>query len=335
MKDKLHKIPVKRRIFVQSNYIDVQGVDIFSYSRKKEKISIYPQSKKLPKLSPEDLSNIKREVFEIYKKCSLCPLNCGVNRLSGEKGICGVGPYGKIYKSYVDWGIEGDLSPSLNLYFSGCNLRCPFCQEIDDMLQVDNGVSIEKIDSISYYIIKKMEDLNCRTLLFVGGEPTLSLLFSILVIEKLHYNKFTDIAIALDTNLYVNREITPILEKFVDVFIVDLKFTKSLAEKFLTLYDYWEAVTQSIKYIYQNKNSTLVIRHLVIPGLIEGNTLPIIDWIKENTPEAYVSILTTFHPLFRSKEMGWNRPLSEEERIEVLTYLNRNNLNYVMSEVEI
>ena len=67
------------------------------------------------------------------KECKLCPHNCKVNRLNGEKGKCLAGVNPKIAKVQLHYfeepcisGIEG----SGTIFFSGCNLNCKFCQNI-------------------------------------------------------------------------------------------------------------------------------------------------------------------------------------------------------------
>ena len=59
--------------------------------------------------------------------CVLCERRCRVDRASGERGFCGAGPWPRLFRAALHWGDEPHLVPNYSLSFSGCNLRCAFC----------------------------------------------------------------------------------------------------------------------------------------------------------------------------------------------------------------
>ena len=72
-----------------------------------------------------------REAMGLVKPCRLCPRNCSVDRLSGEKGVCRAGAQPEVSSSNLHFGEEPPLSGwrgSGTIFFTHCNLRCVFCQ---------------------------------------------------------------------------------------------------------------------------------------------------------------------------------------------------------------
>ena len=62
-----------------------------------------------------------------YASCDVCAERCGVNRLTDERGHCGLGEDARVYKEYLHLGEEQCLVPSHTIYLTGCNFRCRFC----------------------------------------------------------------------------------------------------------------------------------------------------------------------------------------------------------------
>ena len=76
-----------------------------------------------------ELAERARALWDIYKSCRLCPRQCGVNRLKGEKGVCGATSRVKVYSAHPHFGEEKPLvgrHGSGTIFFSHCNLRCCF-----------------------------------------------------------------------------------------------------------------------------------------------------------------------------------------------------------------
>ena len=81
----------------------------------------------------------------LLDKCMLCPKICGVNRNNGEIGACKSGNKIKIAKAYLHMWEEPSITGvngSGTIFFSGCNLRCIFCQNYF-ISELNNGVEIE------------------------------------------------------------------------------------------------------------------------------------------------------------------------------------------------
>jgi len=63
----------------------------------------------------------------MYRCCRLCERHCGVNRFAGQRGFCGAGTSARLWRYGIDYAVEKSLAPSLEIFLSGCDLRCAFC----------------------------------------------------------------------------------------------------------------------------------------------------------------------------------------------------------------
>ena len=78
-----------------------------------------------------ELKKKAQAAWDLLSSCSLCPRNCQVNRLKGEKGFCRQGIKAKVARALPHFGEEPPLSGSRGagtVFFSGCALRCLYCQ---------------------------------------------------------------------------------------------------------------------------------------------------------------------------------------------------------------
>jgi putative pyruvate formate lyase activating enzyme len=67
-------------------------------------------------------------------RCGVCPRLCKVNRLADQRGLCAIGRQAVVASHFPHFGEENCLrgrNGSGTIFFSGCNLRCVFCQNYD------------------------------------------------------------------------------------------------------------------------------------------------------------------------------------------------------------
>ena len=105
---------------------------------------------------------------ELYQNCHLCPRECGVNRLAGEKGVCGETAQCRVASHFPHFGEEPFFtgsSGSGSIFFSGCASRCFFCQN-DDISLEHHGKLVSEQDlyrMAKYLIGQKVQNLNLVT----------------------------------------------------------------------------------------------------------------------------------------------------------------------------
>ena len=101
------------------------------------------------KFQRRELNKRIEKLYEILKECRICPRECRVNRLKGEKGFCGCGEELIVSSFHPHFGEEPPISGyrgSGTIFFAHCNLRCVFCQNYPiSHLGNGNKISVEEL----------------------------------------------------------------------------------------------------------------------------------------------------------------------------------------------
>lgn len=235
------------------------------------------------------------------KECFDCPRNCGVIR-GTQRGFCGEGDkirVAKIIENFM-WEepcISGEKG-ALAIFFSGCNLRCEFCQnyEISHVGKGKEYLPQEFADLLKSYDLEKYSTIDLIT-------PTH---FSSLLLEALDEFK-SPIPIVWNSGGYEKPEMIRKLSKVVDVFLPDFKYYSSGLSKSLSkVDDYFSIAQDAIKTMREEKEENVfkegilqkgvLIRHLVLPGYIEDSK-KILEYISQNISQPFVSIMGQFVPM--------------------------------------
>jgi putative pyruvate formate lyase activating enzyme len=225
-------------------------------------------------------------VKHLISSCSLCEHRCGVNRLKGEKGICGAGATAKITREFIHIGEEKGLTPSYTIFFAGCNMFCLFCHELSRNSHASIWRPFGPKD-IARFSSERFRQ-GARNVNFVGGEPTIYLLD---IIEALTLKNMPAIPIIWNSNMYYTKEVSEILNGVVDIYLADLKFGNNYcARKLSRVNRYWETVISNLK-MAKRQRAKVIIRHLPLPGHIECCSIPIFNWLGMEFKGAKVSIL--------------------------------------------
>ncbi|MEM5812655.1 MAG: radical SAM protein [Candidatus Aenigmatarchaeota archaeon] len=255
-----------------------------------------------------------KEAWKILEKCELCERKCGVNRLEGEIGFCGVGKEWKIFGAHTHWGEEEELIPSATLFESGCTMRCCYCQNAPASIfyQVGESWTIERVAEW----IESMAPV-CKNINFVGGDPTPYVPFILKVLEKAE----ASIPIVFNSNAYYSEKTAELLRGIVDVYLLDFRYFKEECGRRLSqTQNYPEAAKRN--HLAAKKDSDLMIRVLVMPGHIECDAKPVLSWIaQEIGKNTYVNILSQYRPCWRASRFpDINRPVSITEWESVVKF---------------
>jgi putative pyruvate formate lyase activating enzyme len=266
----------------------------------------------------------------LLENCRICPRRCGVNRLKGEKGFCGALDKIVVAKAFAHRWEEPCISGhkgSGTVFFSGCNLKCVFCQNYR-ISQEWFGKAVEEKDLVEIFLnlqAKGVHNINLVT-------PTIYTPQLASALEKAK-DKGLTVPVVWNSNAYENPEMLQMLEGLVDVYLPDLKYCdETPARKYSNAPDYFRCATKAILEMYRQVGEPvfdekgiikrgLIIRHLVLPGLKEDSK-KVLGFIKSNLPSGvYVSLMGQYMPCFRTGEFPEiNRPLSKEEYEEVIEY---------------
>lgn len=237
--------------------------------------------------------------------CHLCPQQCGVNRIAGERGQCHIGVHARIYSYMPHHGEEAPLSAtkgSGTIFFSGCNLHCEFCQNSEisqDLygLDVDAGRIAEMMLSL--------QKQGCHNINLVSPTHVVPQILEALVIAVslgLH------LPIVYNSGGYDKVETLRLLDGIINIYMPDMKYAdQETAWKYSGIRDYpiinqaavCEMHRQVGDLILNSQGIAergLLIRHLVLPNDLAG-TEKIVKFIAENiSKNTYLNLMDQYRP---------------------------------------
>ena len=262
-----------------------------------------------------------------YAHCTLCPRRCGVDRTRGQLGFCKMPGQIHAARAGVHYWEEPVISGSFGsgaVFFSGCTLKCAFCQNYD-ISQENFGkpmTSAELRAAFERLIDEGVQNINLVT-------PT-------------HF--LPDILPALEPKLpvpvvyncggYESVETLRQLEGKIDVYLPDFKYSdNALAKKLSSAPDYFETASTAILEMYRQVGKPVLeddemkrgvlVRHLVLPGCVD-NSLGVLDWVAEHfrSGDILFSLMSQYVPMGRAAEMPpFDRRITELEYDSVLSYM--------------
>lgn len=266
-------------------------------------------------------------------KCNLCPRKCNVLR-DNLKGFCKMPLLPKVARAALHlWEepiISGDKG-SGTVFFSGCSLKCIYCQNYE----VSRGDIGKKITvSRLAEIFKELEEQGAHNINLVS--PT-HYVHAIIEALKIYRPK---IPVVYNSSGYESVETLKSLENYVDIYLIDFKYTDSAkAEEYSLVADYPEVVRAAISECYRQKPQCIIedgimqkgviVRHLVLPQNTK-TAIEVFDWVRENTQGAYFSLMSQYLPFgeaLNHKVLG--RKITRREYEKVVDYICESDFSNV------
>lgn len=236
------------------------------------------------------LLDLKADIaLKIAEECKLCEWKCGVNRLKGEKGVCGLSGEVRVASAFLHMGEEAPLVPSGTIFFTGCSFKCVFCQNWDISTNPLNGVAVspKELAAIAVRLYRE----GARNINYVGGNPDQQLH---VILASLRYMD-ANVPLLWNSNMYMSLNSLKLLADLIDIWLPDFKYgNDECALRLSKVPRYFEVVSRNHKIAYEHGD--MIIRHLVLPGHVECCTKPVLKWIAENCPRALVNIMDQYRP---------------------------------------
>ena len=262
--------------------------------------------------------------------CNLCPRECDVDRGLGKIGFCKVPNRIKVARAELHFWEEPCISGeegSGTVFFSGCNLRCVYCQN----RKIAEGVYGKEItvDRLAAIFLELQEKGANNINLVTPSHYVLQIIDAL----KMAKTKGLEIPVVYNSSAYEKVETLKLLEGLVDVYLPDFKYMdEALSEKYSRAKTYpgiaKKAIEEMIRQVgnakFNEKDMLIkgvVVRHLVLPGYVEDSKKVIKYLYETYKNDIYISILSQFTPiegLDNYPEI--NRKLTEEEYDEVVDY---------------
>ena len=249
--------------------------------------------------------------------CKLCPIECGANRLTG-KGVCGASGL-RIAKYYLHPFEEPCISfknGSGTIFFSGCNLRCVFCQNYE-VSRAQRGKEITPAELAD--IFKQLEDMGAENVSLVTPSHFIAYLVRAFEIYQ------PKIPVVYNTGSYEKIEALSLIDPFIDIYLPDMKFySPALSKRYLGKEDYFDVAGEAISFMANAKPlrmtdegkmlSGCIVRHLVMP-LCTGDSKTLLKWFARNLPkDTYLSLMSQYTPFGKIDGMPeLSRPITARE----------------------
>jgi len=277
------------------------------------------------------------EAYSIFEECRLCPRECGVNRMDGEKGFCQAPLKVMVHTAQPHFGEEISLvgqNGSGTIFFSNCNLRCVFCQNWPISIKGE-GSAVE--DEGLAQMMMFLQEIGCHNINLVT--PT-HVMPNILSATRIAFKKGLRIPLVYNTSGYERVEIIKILDGVVDIYMPDIKYMDGgMAAKYSSgAKDYPEVATAAVFEmnrqvgVYQVDHrgialSGMIIRHLVMPNRVAG-TRAFVKWVAESLPQAtYVNIMSQYHVDYKAFEYPEiARGITVQEFLEAMDWAEKSGL---------
>ncbi|HSI97424.1 MAG TPA: radical SAM protein [Gaiellaceae bacterium] len=284
-------------------------------------------------LGPAEIQRRAAEAWELLgPRCLVCPRACKVDRRADVPGLCAVGRYALVASWFPHFGEEDCLrgwSGSGTIFFSGCNLRCVFCQNWDISWGNLRGVvaTPERLAAMMLELQRK----GCHNVNFVTPEQGVP---QVLEALPLAIEGGLRLPIVYNTSAYDGLESLRLLEDIVDVYMPDFKlWTSEASRRYLRRADYADVAREAIREMHRQVGDLelddrglaargVLLRHLVMPGLLD-ETETILRFVAEELGTGcYVNLMAQYYPsgrVARDDEFpDLDRHVFREEYVEAL-----------------
>jgi putative pyruvate formate lyase activating enzyme len=272
-------------------------------------------------LSRAELERRAAEAHELLgERCVVCPRGCKVDRRADVAGLCAIGRQAVVASYFPHFGEEDCLRGrrgSGTIFFSGCNLRCVFCQNHDISWEVRGEVvGRERLAEMMI----ELQAIGCHNINWVTPEHVVP---QILEAVPLAFARGLELPIVYNTSAYDSLDSLRLMEGIVDVYMPDFKlWTNEAARRYLKRSDYPDVARETIVEMNRQVGTLelddrgmarrgLIVRHLIMPGLLE-ETEAILRFVAEELgTDTYVNLMSQY---YLSGKVGQNGQYHEIAR---------------------
>lgn len=265
-----------------------------------------------------------------YENCLLCPRKCGINRSTGQTGVCGVSSEIKVARAALHYWEEPCISGKKGsgaVFFSGCSLHCVFCQnrEISDG-KAGKLISKERLSDIFMELADKgANNINLVT----PGQYIPDIVWA--VRDARRYGM--ELPIVYNTSGYENADELKQLEGIVDVYLPDFKYMDSaLSAKYSRAKDYPSVAKQAISEMVRQQPKVVIddatgliqkgviVRQLLLPGHV-NDAKAIFKYLHDTYQDSiYISMMSQFTPIALKDYPEINRTVTRREYERLIDY---------------
>jgi len=260
--------------------------------------------------------DLKIEVaYRVLKSCRLCGRRCGVDRTTGEKGVCGLGMEATLFEHFVHIAEESPVNPSLNLMLAGCGLQCRFCQQ-DHLLNPSSVMG----HSLRGPLWKRLNKKGARTISFIGGNPDESI-YAILRFLSDAPPRWA-LPVVWNCSGYATMETVSLLDGLIDAYVTDYKYgTPECGDNLAGAPEYSDTACVAIEAMLRQE-APVIVRILILPGHVECCHITILERMKaiDKRENLLISLRDQYCPggfLKETNNHSMNKRVTAEEAHQV------------------
>ncbi len=265
-----------------------------------------------------------------YDNCLLCPRKCGINRRTGQTGVCGVSSEIKVARAALHYWEEPCISGKRGsgaVFFSGCSLHCVFCQnrEISDG-KAGKVISKERLSDIFMELaVKGANNINLVT----PGQYIPDIVWAVNDAKS----RGMKLPIIYNTSGYENVTELKLLEGIVDVYLPDFKYMDStLSAMYSRAKDYPSVAKQTLSEMVRQQPDVVIddatgliqkgviVRQLLLPGHV-NDAKAVLKYLYDTYHDhVYISMMSQFTPIALKDYPEINRTVTRREYERLVDY---------------
>lgn len=265
-----------------------------------------------------------------YENCLLCPRKCGINRSTGQTGVCGVSSEIKVARAALHYWEEPCISGKRGsgaVFFSGCSLHCVFCQnrEISDGKE-GKVISKERLSDIFMELAGKgANNINLVT----PGQYIPDIVWAVNNAKS----RGMKLPIIYNTSGYENVTELKLLEGIVDVYLPDFKYMDStLSARYSRAKDYPSVAKQALSEMVRQQPDVVIddatgliqkgviVRQLLLPGHV-NDAKAVLKYLYDTYHDhVYISMMSQFTPIALKDYPEINRTVTRREYERLVDY---------------
>ncbi|MGA9119490.1 MAG: radical SAM protein [Bacteroidota bacterium] len=284
-----------------------------------------------------ELSRRIEQLYSLLAACTICPHDCGNNRLNNELARCYSGLLPIVSSATVHFGEEPALVGTRgvgNIFFGNCNLRCVYCQ---NYLISQNHIEERKNEITLERLAETMLDLQHKGVHSIGFVSPTHFVPQIVAAVDIAARSGLHLPLIYNTNSYDSVEVLRLLEGVIDIYLPDLKYADEEAGyQYSKIRRYPAVARAAIREMHRQVGNTLVygddglvkrgliIRHLVLPNDLAGSR-EALRWIRDEIgPHTTLSVMAQYFPTHKALTMPLvDRRIRESEYHRVLAELDK------------
>ena len=265
-----------------------------------------------------------------YENCLLCPRKCGINRSTGQTGVCGVSSEIKVARAALHYWEEPCISGKRGsgaVFFSGCSLHCVFCQnrEISDG-KAGKVISKERLSDIFMELADKgANNINLVT----PGQYIPDIVWAVNDAKS----RGMKLPIIYNTSGYENVTELKLLEGIVDVYLPDFKYMDStLSARYSRAKDYPSVAKQALSEMVRQQPDVVIddatgliqkgviVRQLLLPGHV-NDAKAVLKYLYDTYHDhVYISMMSQFTPMALKDYPEINRTVTRRQYERLVDY---------------